>query len=80
MGIIGTQNEFAGNPLQGILQSRSDRNGLYNTVFNISLHLFCDFILSKKVKKNCKSSARVFFKNAYMTNKETYEKHVLLSR
>ena len=48
MGIIGMQNEFGGNPLQVILQSRSDRNGLYNTPFNISSHLFCDFILSKK--------------------------------
>ena len=38
--------------------------------------LFCQ----KKVKKNCKSATRVFFKNAYMTNKETYEKRVLLSR
>ena len=52
MGIIGTQNEFDGNPLQVILQSRSDRNGLYNIVFNISLHLFCDFILSKKSQEN----------------------------
>ena len=48
MGIIGMQNEYAGTSSQGILQSRSDRNGLYNVIFNISLHLFCDFILSKK--------------------------------
>ena len=38
--------------------------------------LFCQ----NKVKKICKSVARVFFKTAYMTREETHAKHEPLLR
>lgn len=37
---------------------------------DISPHLFSEFILSKKVKKNCKSVAGVFFENADISSEE----------
>ena len=67
MGKIGTQNQPAGTPQQAIRQDATGRNRLYRIMFGKFLHLFCDFILSKKVKKNCKFVVRVFLKNAHMT-------------
>ena len=48
MDKIGTQNQPAGTPQQDIRQDATGRNRLYRIMFGKFLHLFCDFILSKK--------------------------------
>ena len=75
-GFIGVQYGQSDTPLRSILQSRTARNGLYHAWLNISSHLFCEKILSKKVKKICKSVAGVFFKHADMRREKKYWKHV----
>ena len=51
-GTIGTQDELSDVAHQGIRQGCQNGTSLSDVEFNIPLHLFCDFLLSKKSQEN----------------------------
>ena len=51
-GTIGTQNGLYDVAHQGIRQGCQTGTSLLDAGFNISLHLFRDFLLSKKSQEN----------------------------
>ncbi len=79
MGIIGMSFASFVIALQGMQQGSTVGKSLYNPEFNICLHLFRDFCLSKKVKKILESVTRVFCKNTDVAREERHERcmHVL---
>ena len=56
MGIIGMSFALFVIALQGMQQGSTVGKSLYNPEFNICLHLFRDFCLSKKSRKFLNSS------------------------